>query len=45
VTGTIDAMLEARIAELVEARRPVIEQLVRQAVDRELVALVDVELE
>ena len=36
--------VEARIAELVIARRPVLEQLVRAAVDRELAALVDAEL-
>jgi hypothetical protein len=41
VVVTIDVELEQRIAELVAARRPVLEQLLREAVDRELVALVD----
>jgi len=39
------ATLDARVAELVAARRPVLEQLVAAAVDAELVRLVDVELE
>jgi hypothetical protein len=45
VTAAVDAELESRIAELAAARRPVLAELVRQAVDRELVALVDRELE
>jgi hypothetical protein len=37
--------VEARIAELVEARRPELERLVAQAVGAELARLVDAELE
>ena len=37
--------IDARISELVSAHRPELEQLVRQAVDRELALLVDAELE
>jgi hypothetical protein len=37
--------VEARIAELVEARRPALAELVHAAVNRELVALVDLELQ
>ena len=37
--------VETRISELVEARRPVLEELVAAAVDRALVELVDQELE
>jgi hypothetical protein len=36
--------IDERISELVSAHRPQLEQLVRQAVDRELAALVDAEL-
>jgi hypothetical protein len=35
---TVDDAIEAKIAELVAARRPVLDELVRQAVDAELVA-------
>jgi hypothetical protein len=45
VPATIEVDVEARIAEFVDARRPVLAELVRQAVDWELVALVDVEVE
>ena len=45
VSVTVDVEFEAKIAEAVAARRPMIADLVRQAVDRELVALVDVELD
>ena len=37
---TVDVDVEARVAEAVAARREVIAELVRQAVDRGLVALV-----
>ena len=42
---TVDVELEGRIAELVAARRPMLEQLVRERVHAELVALVDRELD
>ncbi len=41
---TVDAEFEQRIAELIAARRPLLEQPVRQAVDAGLMALVDAEL-
>jgi hypothetical protein len=42
VVATIaDAVLEQRIAEIVAARRPMLEQLVRERVNAELVAIVD----
>lgn len=41
----MDVDVEARIHELLAARRPILEQLVRHAVDAEITALVDAELE
>jgi hypothetical protein len=37
VAVSVDVGLEARVAEAVAARRPILEQLVREAVDAELV--------
>jgi hypothetical protein len=45
VSAPVDDELEARVAEAVAAQRELIAELVRQAVDRELVELVDQELE
>jgi hypothetical protein len=45
VAVVVDVELEQRIAELVAARRPVLERLVAEAVGRELVTLVEAELD
>jgi hypothetical protein len=45
VTADVDAELEQKIAELVAARREVLAEAVRDAVNAELVALVDRELD
>jgi hypothetical protein len=45
VATTVDDALETKIAEAVAARRELLAELVRQAVDRQLVELVDSELD
>jgi hypothetical protein len=45
VPATVEVDVERRVAELVEARRSILAELVRQHVDRAIVELLDRELD